>query len=144
MVREPTAALTESVEPGSGLVKLKHRVLIVDDHPDAAEVSCMLLSALGHQCRAAMTGERALQQDRDFQPDIVICDIGLPDISGYEVARELRARHGHSLYIAALTGWGQTADRARAMKAGFDQHILKPADAAKLESVIAAAEQTIG
>ena len=70
------------------------RVLVVDDHPDSADASCMLLSALGHVCSSAMSGEEALAEAVRFQPNVVICDIGLPDISGYEVARALRTRHG--------------------------------------------------
>jgi DNA-binding response OmpR family regulator len=125
---------------GTVAAKQKHRVLVVDDHPDAADASCMLLTALGFTCRAVINGTLAIEAAAEFSPDIVILDIGLPDISGYEVARELRARYGHSMYIAALTGWGQTADRIRAIAAGFDQHILKPADTAKLLKIIAAAE----
>jgi DNA-binding response OmpR family regulator len=123
-----------------GAMVSKHRVLVVDDHPDAADASCMLLTALGHECRAATNGTMALKTAEDFLPDVVILDIGLPDISGYEVARALRAAHGRRMYIAALTGWGQAADRIRALAAGFDQHVLKPANMAKLVGVITAAE----
>src|SRR5256885_16795084 len=104
------------------------RVLVVDDHPDSAEASCLLLSALGYQCCPATTGTQALAEAENFRPDVVICDIGLPDISGYEVARTLRNRYGSPLYLAALTGWDQPADRARALAAGFDQHLVKPAN----------------
>src|ERR1043166_6001432 len=97
------------------------RVLVVDDHPDSAEASCLLLAALGHACCPATTGTQALAEAENFRPDVVICDIGLPDITGYEVARTLRTRHGSLLYLAALTGWDQPADRARALAAGFDQ-----------------------
>jgi len=120
----------------------KHRVLVVDDYVDAAEVTCMLLSILGHDCRNAATGGAALDEAARFEPHIVILDIGLPDISGYDVARELRIRAaGRPLYLAAVTGWGQPEDRARALEAGFDQHVLKPTDVAKLRSILTIAEQ---
>ena len=116
------------------------RVLIVDDYPDAAEISCMLLEMLGHECRAANTGQDALDEASRFEPRVVILDIGLPDMTGYEVARLLRLRaDGKPLHIAALTGWGQPADRVRAFAAGIDQHIVKPADGDKLRSILLAA-----
>jgi DNA-binding response OmpR family regulator len=121
--------------------KFRHRVLIVDDYPDAAEASCMLFTRLGHQCRCAINGEHALDEARAFLPDIIILDIGLPDLSGYEVARTLRQRHGPAVYLAALTGWGQPEDRRHAIDAGFDQHIVKPATAQVLCELIAAAER---
>ena len=127
--------MTESVRrPGL-------RVLVVDDHPDSADASCLLLSALGHECRPAVTGENALAEVERFHPDVVICDIGLPDISGYDIARTLRSRHGSALYLAALTGWDQPAARARALAAGFDEHLIKPASARALRAVMAASLQ---
>jgi CheY-like chemotaxis protein len=119
----------------------KHRVLIVDDHPDAAEISCTLISMMGHECRIAVSGARAIEEARSFEPDIAILDISLPDVSGYDVARALRAAPaGRSLYLAAMTGWGQPEDLARAYAAGFDRHVLKPADARKLQAILDAAE----
>jgi two-component system CheB/CheR fusion protein len=121
--------------------KYRHRVLIVDDYPDAAEATCMLFTRLGHQCRCAINGEHALDEATAFLPDIVILDIGLPDLSGYEVARTLRQRQGPAVYLAALTGWGQPEDRRHAIDAGFDQHIVKPATAQVLCELVAAAER---
>ena len=114
------------------------RILVVDDHPDSAEASCLLLSALGHVCAPAMTGEAALAQAEQFQPDLVLCDIGLPDISGYEVARVLRDRLGEAVYLAAVTGWDQPSDRALSLAAGFDQHVVKPATSKVLQSIVSA------
>lgn len=119
----------------------KHRVLIVDDYPDAAEIACTLLSLEGHDCRSASSGGDAIAEAREFAPDIAILDIGLPDLSGYEVARVLRELAGERpLYIAAITGWGQPADRARAFAAGFDHHVVKPADRTKLREILDRAE----
>jgi CheY-like chemotaxis protein len=120
----------------------KSRVLVVDDYPDSAEAASLLLTLHGYECRTATTGQEALDQAAEFDPDIVILDIGLPDITGYEVARTLRARAGpRSLYLAAVTGWGQPEDRAKAFAAGFDYHITKPADLQKLSLIVRLAAQ---
>jgi two-component system, OmpR family, response regulator len=113
------------------------RVLIVDDYPDAAEAASMLLTMLGHDCRATTCAADALLELERFDPDVAILDIGLPDMSGLELARELRRRFaGRPLYLAALTGWGQPEDRAKAFAAGFNHHVLKPADAHKLKKIV--------
>jgi DNA-binding response OmpR family regulator len=130
----------DSPRPGKG--RYRHRVLIVDDYPDATQAMCMLFTQLGHHCRQATSGQHALDEASAFQPDIVLLDIGLPDLSGYEVARTLRQQRGREIYLAALTGWGQPEDRARAIGAGFDQHILKPATAQILLEIITAAERS--
>jgi DNA-binding response OmpR family regulator len=135
----PGSSSTHALAPEPA--RYRHRVLIVDDFPDAAEATDMLFTRLGHSCRCAVSGEHALDQAREFLPDIVILDIGLPDLSGYEVARALRQGHGPGLYLVALTGWGQPEDRRRAIEAGFDQHIVKPATAQTLCELIAAAER---
>jgi CheY-like chemotaxis protein len=115
----------------------KLRVLIVDDYEDAAEATCMLLSFLGHDCRFVTTGYEALACAEQFAPDVAILDIGLPDLSGFEVARALRKQlAGKPLYLAAVTGWGQPEDRVKAFAAGFDHHVLKPADQAKLQRIM--------
>jgi two-component system CheB/CheR fusion protein len=116
------------------------RVLVVDDYPDSAEISAMLLTLLGYDCRVAINGQDALDQVDAFDPDIVILDIGLPDISGYEVAQRLRAQNRpRPLFLAAVTGWGQPEDRVRALAAGFDIHVLKPTDSAKIRNILALA-----
>jgi CheY-like chemotaxis protein len=120
----------------------RFRVLVVDDYPDAAESACMLLGLLGHDCRAATCGEEALMEAARFEPDIAILDIGLPDLSGFELARELRKQSGgRPLYLAAVTGWGQPEDRIRAFTAGFNHHVLKPADQSKLKTILELAER---
>jgi len=115
----------------------RYRILVVDDYPSTAQVTCTLLTMLGHECRAVDSGRKALEEARVFEPDVAILDIGLPDLSGYEVVRELRRmRPDKPLYIAAVTGWGQPQDRAQAFAAGFDHHVLKPADATKLKDIL--------
>jgi CheY-like chemotaxis protein len=112
-------------------------VLVVDDYPDSAMSASMLLTVLGYDCRISRTGREAIEVAGQFDPDIILLDIGLPDLSGYEVVKQLRARAtDHPVYIAAITGWGQPQDRVRALAAGFDQHVLKPTDASKLEAIL--------
>lgn len=122
----------------------RFRVLIVDDYPDAAESACILLTMLGHDCVTAMCGRDALIEAERFNPDVAILDIGLPDLSGFELARELRRRFaGRPLYLAAVTGWGQPEDRLKALTAGFNHHVLKPTDRNKLASIMELAEQEL-
>jgi CheY-like chemotaxis protein/nitrogen-specific signal transduction histidine kinase len=113
------------------------RLLLIDDNVDAVESLALLLSAEGHQVRTAYEGESALAVAEDFHPDLVILDIGLPGMDGYEVARKIRARPEiGSPTLVALTGYGQQEDRKRARAAGFDHHFIKPADVQALQKLI--------
>ena len=115
------------------------RVLIVDDNRDATETLAMLVDLMGHEVRTAFDGESAVALARDFLPDVVLLDVGLPGIDGYEVARRLRRQSGREpAVLVALTGHGQPDDRRRALAAGFDRHELKPLAAATLEPLLAA------
>jgi CheY-like chemotaxis protein len=116
------------------------RVLVVDDHPGTAEIVSLLLTQLGYCCRSVETGAGAIDEATMFQPDVVVLDIGLPDLSGYEVAPMLRQLLGLQVYLIALTGWGQPEDRVRAFSSGFDRHILKPASAATLREAVQTAD----
>lgn len=119
----------------------KHRVLIVDDHPDTAEIACALISFEGHECRSANTARDACVQASELLPDIAILDLDLPDLSGYELAALLRQLAGErELFLAALTGWGQPTERTRAIEAGFDHFVIKPADRIKLREILERAE----
>ena len=123
----------------------KHRVLVVDDHPDAAETIAILLRLLGHECVAVTTGSAALEAARAAGFDIAIVDIGLPDLSGHEVARALRRLPGGpAMYLAAVSGWGRSEDRIRSLAAGFDQHLLKPIDRAGVERIVELAGRAAG
>ena len=111
---------------------------MVDDNADAAESLALLLSLSGHDTRTAHDGEAAIQVAAGFRPDIVFLDIGMPTIDGHETARRMRAEPwGQSLVIVALTGWGQTEDRRRSKDAGFNHHLVKPADPAMVSKLIA-------
>ncbi len=116
------------------------RILVVDDLPDCVASIQLLLGVLGHVCRSAGSGAEALVVAAAFEPEIVLLDIGLPDLSGYEVARALRARQGdRPLYLAAVTGWGMATDQVRALAAGFDHHVLKPPGLDAIQGIIAGA-----
>ena len=116
----------------------KHcRVLVVDDNLDAAETLTMLLEFLGHTVQMAHDGPSALQQALAWQPDVVLLDIGLPGLNGYEVARRIRAEPSMaSIVLVALTGYGQESDRQCAHEAGFDHHLAKPADFDLVENIL--------
>jgi DNA-binding response OmpR family regulator len=117
----------------------RHRVLVVDDYPDSAEIVRTLVELFGHEARIACTGRAALAEAYAFDPTIVILDLGLPDINGCDVARELRARRGgQHLHIAALSGWSHKDKRQAALSAGCDQFVLKPANAVKLRTILQA------
>lgn len=114
------------------------RVLIVDDNPDAAEMMAMVLQLDGHEVRVAHDAEGALTLADAFQPHVGLFDIGLPQTDGYELARRVR-RHPQlvDMYLVAITGWGQAEDRERAVAAGFDSHITKPAEPDAVRRLVA-------
>lgn len=113
------------------------RVLVVDDNVDAAIALNLLLKSLGHETCVVHDGLEALAKAAEFRPDIVLLDIGMPGLDGYEVARRLRViRREKPLRIIAVTGWGQEADRQRSRDAGFDLHLVKPVDAGELARVL--------
>ncbi|HEU4376694.1 MAG TPA: ATP-binding protein [Telluria sp.] len=115
------------------------RILIVDDNADAAHTLSLFLEALGHKVRVAFDGHSALAIAAQDAPAVLLLDIGLPDIDGYQLARSLRAMAptAHAMLIA-LTGYGQPEDRARSLAAGFDHHLTKPVDADQLAALLAA------
>lgn len=104
------------------------RVLVVDDDPAVAESTVLLLQVVGHDVRSAANGEEALELARSFRPQLVLLDIGLRGMDGYEVARRIREEKtsGEELRLMAVTGYGQEEDRTRSMAAGFDRHLVKP------------------
>jgi len=114
-------------------------VLVVDDNPDAADSLAMLLQALGNDVRVAYDGEEALDKALQFSPEIVLLDIGLPKMHGYDVARRIRDAQGRDVMLVAVTGWGQEDDRRRSREAGFDYHFTKPVDPEDLARLIGAA-----
>ena len=119
-----------------------HRILVVDDYPDCAEAVCILLSRLGHVCETVCTGHAAIAALGQFDAEIALVDLGLPDLTGFEVARALRAR-SPGLYLAAFTGWTSPRFLIEADAAGFDQFVVKPVNAAKLGAVVRRAAEVL-
>jgi PAS domain S-box-containing protein len=114
------------------------RVLIVDDNKDVVTSTSRWLNLLGHNVRVALDGADAITMAAEFQPDVVLLDIAMPKINGYEVARAIRsAPWGRGMTLVAVTGWGQREDQRRSMDAGFDKHMTKPVDPAALENFLA-------
>jgi PAS domain S-box-containing protein len=140
-VRLPALAMPssviESVQAKSALPMPKFRILVVDDYADAAESLTLLLQAEGHTVETADCGLKALERAQAFRPQVVLLDIGLPDLDGYEVARRLRALpETRDAVLIALTGYGQTEDRERSRAAGFSHHLLKPVNFEKLSDLL--------
>ena len=116
------------------------RVLVVDDNEDAAKTLAMILTLDGHDVRAVFSASAALEQVREFEPDVVLLDIGLPVMDGYEVARRIRNQEDlGAVRLVALTGYGQTEDRQRTRAAGFDGHLVKPVEMRALHEMLSAA-----
>jgi two-component system, chemotaxis family, CheB/CheR fusion protein len=112
------------------------RVLVVEDNADAREMLAMLLRLTGHQVVEAATGAEGIELALRHAPTVVVLDIGLPDVNGYEVAQQLRQRLTGPVRLVALSGYGQPQDRARSREAGFDAHLVKPVDPAALGEII--------
>ena len=113
------------------------RVLVVDDNHDAADSLAMLLRVLGADVRVVYDGQSALEAVRECRPSLLLLDIGMPGLDGYEVARQVRADPTtRGVTLAALTGWGQIEDRRRTREAGFDHHLVKPIDLTSLQFVL--------
>jgi CheY-like chemotaxis protein len=113
------------------------RVLVVDDNRDAADSLGMLLQFLGAEVKVVHDGRAALEAMKTFRPAVVLLDLGMPDMNGLEVARRMREDpEARAVTIVALTGWGQREDRRRTQEAGFDYHLVKPADVGVLQSIL--------
>jgi CheY-like chemotaxis protein/two-component sensor histidine kinase len=120
---------------------VKCRVLVADDNRDAAESMGTMLRLLGHEVRTVRDGLQAVEEAAAFRPDIILLDIGMPRLNGYEAARRIRReRWGKDMLLVALTGWGQEEDKRRAAEAGFDRHMTKPVDPRHVEQLLAGLE----
>ncbi|MFZ6655795.1 ATP-binding protein [Undibacterium sp. TJN19] len=116
---------------------LSRKILVIDDNHDTAETMTDMLMLLGYDSRCAFDGKSGLLIAAEFKPSVILLDIGLPDMNGYEIARRVRAEPwGKSVYLIAATGWGQNADRQHALDAGFDSHLTKPVDLQQLQTLI--------
>ena len=132
----PIAALPANARD-TGL-RLRLKVLVVDDNLDATEMLSVLVGAMGHDTRSAHDGLAALAAAGEYRPDVALLDIGLPGLNGYETARRIRREPwGRTIVIAALSGWGQDEDKNESSAAGFDAHFVKPLDPSALEAFLA-------
>ena len=121
----------------------KSRILVVDDNPDTTATLAMLLERTGHDVHVAHDGLEAVHAVTAFQPHVVLLDIGLPKMNGFEVAQRIRQYlDGRQIALIAVTGWGQQEDRRRAMEAGFDHHLTKPVDIGRLLQLLASVAPT--
>jgi DNA-binding response OmpR family regulator len=127
------------VQTASGDTALRRfRILVVDDNHDSALSLAMLLTIMGHETRTAHDGETALTAAADFSPDVVLLDIGLPKMNGYEVAQRIREKPwGTRMFLIAVTGWGQAEDRVRSAEVGLNMHMVKPVEPSALQAVLA-------
>jgi PAS domain S-box-containing protein len=122
----------------------RRRFLVVDDNEDSASSLAMLLSIDGHEVQVAHDGIAAVEAAESFGPDVVLLDIGLPRLNGYEACRRIRSQvSGASIVIIALTGWGQEEDRRKSREAGFDHHMIKPIDYDALKDWLARQERAL-
>jgi CheY-like chemotaxis protein len=122
--------------PAPGAPRAARRVLVVDDNRDAADSLAEIVEMLGHAAIVAYDGAGALAKARADAPDVVLCDIGLPGMSGYDVARSLRDGARNGVLLVAVTGYAQPQDVTRALDAGFDRHIAKPASIEDIERLL--------
>jgi signal transduction histidine kinase/ActR/RegA family two-component response regulator len=120
----------------------RRRVQLIEDNADSRTALSLLLQNLGHEVHEAADGPTGLDAVRKLDPDVVLVDIGLPGVDGYEVARRVRAGGGRQPLLVALTGYGLPEDRQRAIEAGFDAHLLKPVDPRRLTAIIEGARRT--
>jgi CheY-like chemotaxis protein len=137
MVNDASPRLSPRADPHESAAPQRKRVLVVDDHRDAARILALLIESLGHEVRTANEGVQALELVRGFHPDVIFLDIGLPQADGYEIAKRVRAMpEGRNARLVALTGWGHGQARERSREAGFDQHLVKPAAAKDLRVLL--------
>lgn len=117
-------------------------VLVVDDNKAAAKLLSMIIKSLGHEVRTAHDGQEAIEAAAEFLPKAILMDIGMPQMNGYEAARHIREQSwGQAMLLIALTGWGQEEDRQRTRQAGFDHHLVKPADPADVQELLSMANR---
>ncbi|MBA2113510.1 PAS domain-containing hybrid sensor histidine kinase/response regulator [Bremerella alba] len=133
---QPTQQIELPIE-GLSPAKVKSRVLVVDDNKAAADMLSKVVKMLGNTVETAEDGQQAIEMAQEFQPEIILMDLGMPKMNGYEAARYIRQQDwGKNILLIALTGWGQQEDRERTKDAGFDHHLVKPADPAELQRMI--------
>jgi CheY-like chemotaxis protein/two-component sensor histidine kinase len=132
----PASVTRERQHPGPELTNGRRKVLVVEDSVDAAESLADLVTMLGHDVEVAYDGPSAIEKAGANPPDVVLCDIGLPGMSGYEVAKALRATGAAGIQLVAVSGYAQPEDLKAAVEAGFDRHIAKPPNPDEIERLL--------
>ena len=131
-------SMADASKPPVTQTAARRKILVVDDNHDSALSLAMMLSIMGHDTRTAHDGESAVSTAETFLPDVILLDIGLPKLNGYEVAQRIRETSwGASMYLIAVTGWGQDEDRQRSSEVGLNLHMVKPVEPSALEKVLA-------
>lgn len=137
VLSEPFPPLPQAPAGVKQVATVQHRILVVDDNWDSADSLAMLLRLSGHEVDTAHDGLEAVEAAATFHPDVILLDIGLPRLNGYEAARQIREqRRDKGLVMVALTGWGQEEDRRRSEEYGFDAHMVKPVDFDELSNLL--------
>jgi PAS domain S-box-containing protein len=122
----------------SAEISRSHRILVIEDNPMGARTMEIFLSRKGHAVEVAHTGREGVEAARRFRPEVILCDIGLPEFDGYRVAEEIRKQAGlGDVYIIGVSGYGHEQDKARAWRAGFNAYLVKPVDMVELETLLA-------
>ena len=130
---------------GAGEPAVRRRVLVADDNEDSAESLAMMLELMGNEVRVVHDGAEAVAAASEFRPGVIVLDIGMPRLNGYDACRRIREEAGgRGMYRIALSGWGQDEDRRRTEEAGFDQHFVKPVDPAVLVKLLATLSPGVG
>lgn len=137
LLRDTPLAPTRQPENGEVKSTRSQRILVVDDNRDSANSLAMLLTVLGHTVDTAHDGIEAVEKAATFRGDVILLDIGMPRLNGYEAARRIREQRQKGLRLVALTGWGQEEDRRRSEEAGFDAHLVKPVELDELTKLLA-------
>ncbi len=135
MAHSSLAAVEGNSNAGAAGESGKRDIIVADDNVDALQTLAMLLEMEGHRVRTANDGMQALALMHERVPDVMLLDIGMPGMNGYEVAQRVREA-GEHVTLIALTGWGQPSDRAHASEAGFDHHLTKPVEFPELEKLL--------
>ena len=111
-------------------------MVVIDDNHDATNLTAMLIETLGGECRLAYDGISVMREVLAYRPEVVLVDIGMPGLDGYETCSRIRRELGRSLFVVALTGFGQEQDRVKAIQSGFDVHLTKPVDPKELARLL--------
>jgi CheY-like chemotaxis protein len=144
MPQTPMTGLSSPLGKAPSSTGAPLRILVVEDNEDARELMRALIEKMGHAVETANDGAAAIEAARALRPQLVLLDIGLPQMDGYSVARKLREEHGSAIVLAALTGYGQDRDRRQSEEAGINHHLVKPVSLDAVRAIIASIQNQVG